>query len=93
MVVAVAAAVATGAMGAAWTEQAVKGDVPSARFSCALVAMPTRDALLLYGGRAAGWTVFYNDTYVYDVPTATWRALALPEGPSPRFSPRVVPVA
>lgn len=89
----VVAAVAACVSGSAWTEQAVKGDVPSARFSCALVAMPTRDALLLFGGRAAGWTVFHNDTFVYDVPTATWRALALPAGPSPRFSPRVVPVA
>lgn len=66
---------------AEWRALTVGGPAPPPRRDAALVYEAQRERLWLFGGRQA--TTALNDTWVFDLKTATWRELPIPAAARP----------
>lgn len=63
------------------------GTFPDARFQFEMGVSSDKKSAILFGGRAAGWWDFFNDTHVMDLVNMQWKTLpnSAQVGPPARF--------
>lgn len=84
-------AVTTSIAPAVWRSVATNGTPPSGRQGATLIALPSDNRLLLFGGRTAD-AVCSNGTWLFDPATSTWHEIITPGLlPAPRAAHALVP--
>lgn len=71
-----------------WSSVETSGDVPAPRSSTALVFDAKRNAIVLFGGNTSTNGLNFapqNDTYIFDIASATWSRIANANAPPARM--------